>query len=233
METAIIIAGQIILCLMTLSAYAFLLSEIIPKYLFKINYNVDPHLGRGLEKFVYPEGRAVTYETHPSIRKFVSKYALFTLDGYKYLQLLVDSGVNSYCARVICFDNKNCVIDVLDISENLRAASESCPLRLHHKTSYVAFVLLEVNEKKLPKTSYMSVTLRDTVKYFAAVFAATLLEFMHIIAAIRGMSGYIAKLNDLNMRYSFAFLPAFVVGAVCVFVTLYTRIKKGIKVVLK
>ena len=77
METAIVISGQIILCLITFIAYVYLLSEILPKYILRINFNVDTYIGRGLEKFVYPEGRAVTYEATPSVRKFVKKYILF------------------------------------------------------------------------------------------------------------------------------------------------------------
>lgn len=232
METAIGIVIQVLMLLATLTAYALLISEVLPKHLLKLNFNVSKYLGRGLERFTYPDGRAVTYEPHPSVRKYVGKYALFTLDGYKYLQLRVDSGVNSYTAKVIMYDNKNAIIDMLTVTENLASATDSSPIRLHHRTSYVAIVLESVNKVDLKPESYLNMKVRDVVVYFIGVFFVTLFEFMHVVGAFNAINGMAAKINASNIQYSTAFAPAFVAGLACVAITVGTRMKKGVKVVM-
>ena len=233
MRTVIEIAAQIVLCLTTLSVYTFLLISIIPKYFFKVKYDMSDHLGRGLEKFVYPDGRAVTYEPHPSIRKYVRKYALLTVDGYKYLQLSVGAGVKKYSARVIVYDNKNRIVDTLEISENFKMSSLSNPIRLDERTSYIAFILDEVNGKQLKKSTNMQVSVYGMLSYFAAVFVLTLLEFMHISATINGVAKVIDSAQKANISYAFAIIPALTVGVLCLAATVIDRIRKGVKVVLK
>lgn len=231
-EIALEIAVLALLCLASFSLYMFLIASVIPKRLLKITYDAKEHLGRGLEKFVYPDGRAVTYEPHPSIRKYVKKYALFTLDGYKYIQLCVADTVKSYSARIVSFDNRSRAIDNVDIFENLNSASSSRPLRLHGRTSYVAFVLTEVNGKKQYAAPYMKTELRSILYYFAATFAATFLEVLHIMLTLDS----VAVLTDgpsVEVKSSFLLLTALIVGVGCLAVTLVGRIKKGIRVVLK
>lgn len=230
MVSTIGIVIRVCLCLATLSAYVFLLCQLFPKHLLKINYDVSEHLGRGLEKFTYPDGRAVTYEPHPSIRKYINKYALFTLDGYKYLQFRIDSALTSYSAKVIIFDNKNNIVDILTVTENVASATDSSPIRLHHSTSYVAVILESANRVQLSPKPYMNMKVRDMAKYFVGVFFATLFEFMHAVS----LFNYINSAKSVGtIVYSTAFAPAFIAGLACLAVTVVTRMKKGVKVVMQ
>ena len=62
-------------------AYVVLLSDVFPKCFLKTRYAYSSSMGRGLKKFVFPNGRGVLYEPHPHIRKYVNKYLLFATDG--------------------------------------------------------------------------------------------------------------------------------------------------------
>lgn len=233
MQAIIEIAAHIVLCLTTLSIYTFLIAYFIPRRIFKVNIDLDRYLGRGLQKFVYPDGRAVTYEPHPSVRKYVDKYVLFTLDGYKYLRLNVSDKVKRYGARVISFDNMDKIIDVLDISESFPASSVSNPLRLHDKTSYVAFILESVNGNEIPNPPYMQMNVKGMIAYFFSVFVATLLEFMHVIFTVSSVTGATEPMYAVDISYALAFIPAIAAGVVCLAATVIGRIKKGVKVVTK
>ena len=232
MQKVIEIVFLSVIYLTALTAYVWLISTVIPKCLLRIKYDVSHGLGRGLKKFTYPEGRAVVYEPHPSVRKYVNKHLLFTLDGYKYIQFLLDAGVKSYTANVVCFDNRNKVIDVLELSESMVASSVSCPLRLHHKTSYVATVLRSVNKTEIPGAPYMKIRLSRSYGYLLAVSALTFLEFVHIMITVNRICDLIDRVA-FNVSYAFFILPALAVGVACLGVTLIGRIKKGVKVIWK
>ena len=232
MDTSFEVVLLLILYLLSFTACIGLMIDIIPRYLLKVNYSVSGRMGRGLKKMVYPNGRAVVYEPHPSVRKYVNKYLLFTLDGYKYIQSKIGAGVNRYTASVVCFDSRNAVIDVLDITESV-ASALSIPVRLHHKTSHVAYVLTSVNGKTLSDSNFMTVKLTDAPRYIIAASATIFLHFMHALATVKRIviliDGYIVP----SVGNAFFIIPSIIVAAICFGVTIAKRAKKGIKVVRK
>ena len=222
-----------VLYLVSFAVYAKLIAGFLPKKLLPVIYDTQDHLGRGLKKMTYPEGRAVLYEPHPSIRKYIRQYLLFTADGYKYLQSQVGEGVKRYTASLICYDNTNAVLDVLDISESL-SESLGKPVRLHHKTSYIAYVLTSVNGTQLPKVHFMKTKITSMPLYIAAVSLVSFLQFAHTLFVIN----HVAELLDggsniLNLEHSFFLLPSLAIVVICLLVTLLARIRKDVKVVLK
>ena len=222
-----------VLYLAGLAIYAFLIAVIIPKYLLQVSGDPSHTLGRGLKKFVYPDGRAVVYEPHPSIRKYVKKYALFTLDGYKYVQLCIDSGVKDYVARVTMFDNRNKIIDSCEIYENVAMSRTPSPVKLHENTSYIAFSLLEVNRASLVRLNCAKMRICDMPLYFAAVFVATFLQFVHIVATLNRAYVLLGQAAPVERGYAFFILPALAIGVVCLAITVINRMRNGVKVVFK
>ena len=232
MDNVIEITFLSLLYLTALGVYLWLLAKIVPKYLMRIEYDASYGLGRGLKKYTYPEGRAVVYEPHPSVRKYLNKQLLFTLDGYKYVQFKLDRAVKSYSAEVLCFDNKNKVIDLLYISEGDVPAALSCPVRLPHKTSYVATVLKSVNKKQIDSPPYMKTHFSKAYLYLGVVSVLTFLEFLHVYETVNGIVGVFDK-TGFTVNRALFILPSVFIGAVCLFITLFARVKKGIKVIWK
>ena len=232
MDIAFRIAFLVIAYVLSLVVSLELIIDTIPKHLLKIRYSVSGKLGRGLKKMVYPEGRAVVYEPHPSVRKYINKYLLFTVDGYKYLQSKIGEGVKTYTASIVVFDSKNRVIDNFEITENV-STSLSQPVKLHHKTSHIAYILTSVNGAELPETEYMVVNASSAPVYFFAVTALVMLQFVHAIYTINEIAWLISRETVLSVGYAFFILPSVAIGALCLVTALLGRIKNGVKVVLK
>lgn len=233
METAVENIFLWVLYLIGLSIYVFLIAEIIPKYFLKMSIDAGYTLGRGLKKFVYPDGRAVVYEPHPSIRKYVKKYVLFTLKGYKYVQLSVDEKVKNYVARVVMFDNQDKILDVCEILETSVAMRTPSPVKLHGKTSYISLSLIEVNRTPLAPLHFATIRMRDMSLYFIAVVVATFLQFVHLVATLDSVYGL--SYYDISIRggYAFFIIPALIIGIACLAITVTNRTNNGVKVVLK
>lgn len=231
MEAIIEIVFYSILYLVLLTAYIGSISDIIPKYLLKVTYNTEDKLGRGLKKMVYPDGRAVVYEPHPSIRKYINKYLLFTVNGYKYIQSKIGDGVRSYTADIVCFDNRNRIIDALEIHESV-GTSLGNSARLHHKTSHVAYILTSVNGISL-QTKYMTVKLFYLPIYLGVFTVATFTQFVLSVFTMNKISMLLDNGPLINTGYAFFILPSIAIAALCLCVTLAMRGRKGVKVVLK
>lgn len=142
-----IIQSILLLFLMILSviAYFILMVTVFPKIL-KISCTVRESSDRGLKKYRYPTGRGIAYEPHPSIRKYIHRYILFTNDGYKYVKCKLDESITKVDYTVIMFDRNNQVIDILDISEKNTQQQETQAVLLHADTSYITLVLNSAND---------------------------------------------------------------------------------------
>ena len=222
-----------VLYLVSFAVYAYMIATLLPQKLLPILYDTKDHLGRGLKKMTYPEGRAVLYEPHPSLRKYIRQYLLFTVDGYKYFQSQIGEGVKRYTASIVCFDNGNHVLDVLDISESL-SNTFSQPIRLHHKTSYVAFIISSVNGTPLPRVHFVKTRLASAPLYIAAVAMVSFLLFSYTLWTIRQITDLLSVSSLFSNVENTSFLfPSLIIGVVCLLITLLTRICKKVKVVLK
>ena len=223
----------ILLMIISFVAYGFLMSNIFPKYLLKISYDVRPILGRGLKKFKYPDGRAVLYESRPEIRKYVERYALFTLEGYKYVQFTVGAGVKSFAASVIMLNNNDKVIDVLLVNETATGSALSRPFKLHDKTSYVAIALSNVNDTPIPTPTYAMTKMREILIYFFATFILSFFLLLQMNFTVREAFAFFSPDTPYNASALFPLIPSILIGLTSLASLLLARIKNGIKVVTK
>ena len=146
MEQIINLIFLLFLLVLGIIFYFVLMVTVLPK-LLKIESSVRTSSDRGLKKYIYPEGRGIVYEPHPSIRKYVNRYLLYTKDGYKYLKCKVDVSVDRLSYSVVMFDRHNRVLDVIEVSEKNISSEETQSIILHGDTSYIAFILDSVNEE--------------------------------------------------------------------------------------
>ena len=125
--------------------YAILVGFVLPKCILKVQFNENLSTDRGMAKFVFPEGRGVTYEPHPSYRRYVNSYILYSQNGYKYLKCKAAEEVKKLIYEIYMFDNKNRVVDVLRINETFPKSTIGLAIPMHSATSYVKFELLETD----------------------------------------------------------------------------------------
>ena len=159
--------------------YFVLMVTVLPK-LLKIESSIRTSSDRGLKKYIYPEGRGIVYEPHPSIRKYVNRYVLYTKDGYKYLKCKLDISVERLNYSVVMFNRFNRVIDVIEVSERNISLGETQAVTLHGDTSYIAFVLDSVNEEWFDREPIMCCKLWRLPAYVGAVGALSFVDMVAI-----------------------------------------------------
>lgn len=213
--------------------YMILLSRVLARHALPISYRTDSILGRGLHRFRYPEGRAVLYEPHPSLRKYIRRYLLFTVEGYKNLRLRLDGAVNTLNLTVIMYDNRDCVIDVADASVTSNGAKYSMPIALDSRTSYVALVLNSVNGIQKEKKPYMEMRAKSLIMYFILASVTTFATFSLILTSLVIMLEGLGNYSPFSISYPFFILPSLIIGAASLGIILAVRVGKGVKVVLR
>ena len=226
-----IIRSVLLLVLIILEFILFfvLLGTAAPKIL-RSYCSVKKTSDRGLKKFVYPDGRAIAYEPHPSVRKYVHSYLLFTEDGYKYISCKLDESVKNIKYSVVMFNNRNRVIDVVDVFETKMTLSVTTPVMLHQDTSYVSLVPDTVNKMRLKHPAVLCCHLWQLAIYTAVVGAVSFLHmfFLKKMVAAYDIMWFGSGLTDGVPTVSFVF-PALLIAAIAAFIAFRHNRKKGIR----
>ncbi len=232
MENVVEVVSRSMLLLASLAVFWYFVKAVIPRFILRIDYSFDTALGRGLKKYRYPGGRAVVYEPHPSVRKYINKYALFTNDGYKYLKCLVDKGVSVMEYSVIMLNNRDKVIDVLDVRSKI-GGSETKEVLLHPDTSYVAVNLESVNGMGVKGTVECRYKLSRVCAYFLAVAAASFAELYLMAYTVEDLLNTAFELGVTLTQSTASYIAWSVLAAgLSVAVLLIYSGRKGIKVVI-
>ena len=172
-----------VLFIVSIIVYFILMGTVLPKIL-RVRCSFKESLDRGLKKYTYPSGRGIVYEPHPSIRKYVHHYALFTNDGYKYIKCNLDESVRQLKYTVVMFDHRKKVIDVLDVEEKNISSGETAEVLIHQDTSYVAFVLDSVNGERLKHKSILVCKIWFLLAYALSVAAVSFVGMIVIRKAL-------------------------------------------------
>lgn len=217
-----------------LVVYYTLMKLVFPAYILKLRFSAEESLGRGLRKFKSKEGRAVLYEPHPAIRKYIRKYAVFSNHGMKYLKCDVDSGVSTLNFSIITFNNKNRIIDVICVDETICENKSAHTIALHDETSYVALVLNSVNGESVENEALYHYRFTDVCVYAVSVTVLTFFTF--ILTAWAGervfKTFFNFKLGIINSPTSFV-IPALIIGVACATLSVLFARKKGVRTVFK
>lgn len=147
MELIVAYVAKALVLIISMILYVYLFSTIVPKFIMKLRMVKENTRDRGLKKFVYPNGRSILYETELAVRRYVSSYALYTEDGYKYIKCKAADDVTFLKYDVYAFDNRNNIIDVIGVTESLAQDRYTTAVSLPPDTSYVRFVLRVVDNK--------------------------------------------------------------------------------------
>ena len=138
-ELFIILALLLVIVLTVL--YVYLVASVYPWLTMHLTWRKrKPFTDRGLLRVKFPKGRGVVYEPDPRVRRYVSKYALFTSEGKKYIRLRVDQRINYIRYDVVAFDRRGRLLDVLEGSERLASAGSPRAGRLPTATAYASVI---------------------------------------------------------------------------------------------
>lgn len=221
-------ALEAVLFIVLISIYAITVGTLLPRLLLKTKYIPGAPTDRGLRKYVFPEGRGVVYEPHPSIRKYVKLYVLFVKDGAKYIRCKLADSVSFFGYAVAVFDNQNRVIDVVKVNDTVFSDGTSKSVRLPKETSYVGFILYSVNGKRILAKEPFEYDLKKKRAFVAVVSILSSL----MAVALRAVTLYVieivdeyASLVDIEINV----LLTLLVGAVAGFICAHASVRKNWK----
>ena len=203
------------------SIYVFAVSKLMPHFLFDHDYKKHTIRDRGLKKYTFPEGRSVVYEPDIRYRSFLKKYILFEFNEKKYIKCKLSEDVDSIRYEVALYDNKDRLIKVMEIAENISGNSETKNIELPADTSYASVVLKRVNE------GYTFDTLRKIsakrIAIFSAVTAALSVAYGLLVRALLLYIGVVADADpEFTIGLGFNVTSSLIVGVIvillCVFI---------------
>lgn len=208
----------------------FILAAVVAPKILRSRCPLRESRDRGLKKYAYPDGRAVLYEPHPSLRKYVSRYLLLTQNGYKYFRCKPDASVERMQYSIVMFNNRNRVIDVIDVAEERIREEESAMVMLHPDTSYISLALCSVNGICVKHEKLVCCRFWQLAAFTAAMCA---LSFAHMTFMTRTVAMYDAwwGQGSLVARITpiYLLIPSVGIGAVAGALAFLNHRAKGIR----
>ncbi len=178
------IPTQIIIFVFSLSLYVALVSKILPLFLLKANYNVQDMGDRGLEKYVFEGGRAITYKPYGETGKYIKQYILSVNDGDKYIKCKFDKRILSIKYDVVALDSGNNEIDTIQISVPKVSSGDAAAAILPENTAYVCVVVKEVNRFIVPGSPKMHYSIWRVVTFAAVTAVLTVVEYLTLRSSV-------------------------------------------------
>ena len=227
------VVSYAMLIIVSLVAFSAVLKYIVPTLTLRVKHSVDKSLGRGIKTYKYPDGRAVLYEPHSAIRKYINKYLLFVNEGYKYFKCSVDEAVRGVRLEIVMINNRHKVIDVIRVESAIDSTHTSPDILLHPETSYIALNLIDVNGSEVNPLTGSYYTVRQHISYFVSVGALT---FLHINVfsnlAVKIFKIVLGVKRIALSTLSLYLVSSLAVAAAALFIVAVSSRKKGIEVVL-
>lgn len=181
------------------SIYVFAVSKLLPSFLFAASYKKHGITDRGLKKYTFPNGRGILYEPDIKYRDFLKRYIIFEYNGKKYIKCKLSEKVVSLRYEVAVYNNKDRLIKVIELSENVPNKCETKNVELPKDTSYVSVILKRVNE------AYRFDTLRCFSAKRVAIFSAITAAMTVIYGImIRKLILYVDALLNSDLTISLA-----------------------------
>lgn len=198
--------------------YVLVVSKLLPHFFLAPSYKKHVTADRGIAKYSFPNGRSVVYEPEMKYRRFIKKYVLFAYNDRKYIKCKLADDVDSLRYEVAVYNNKNKLIKVLDVAENISKKGETKNTDLPANASYASVVLKCVNEEErfdtLRRFSPMNIGI------FAAITSALTLAYGLFV---RGVILEIADLAELSISIGIGFnvVSSLLVSAVVVALSVF------------
>lgn len=171
---------QIIIFGFSLSLYIALVSKILPLFLLKAQYQVQDMGDRGLKKYVFDGGRAITFKPFGEAGKYIKQYILSENGGDKYIKCRFDERILSIKYDVVALDSCDREISTIQVSVPAVLSGEASAVVLPENTSYVCLVVKEVNRFVVPDSPKMHYPLWKVITFASVTVVLTVIEYLII-----------------------------------------------------
>ena len=175
---------QIIIFIFSLSLYVALVSKILPLLLLKAQYQVKDMGDRGLKKYTFEGGRAITFKPFGEVGKYIKQYILSENDGDKYIKCRFDERILSIKYDVVALDSCDREISTIQVSVPKVSSGEAAAVILPENTSYVCLVVKEVNRFVVPDGPKMRYPLWRVITFASVTAVLTVIEYLTIRSSV-------------------------------------------------
>ena len=229
-EIVISYTAEILTIISSLILFVFLTATLLPTLLMTPKFSDISVRDRGIKKYRFPNGRAVSYQPDCNIEKYIPKYTLLCIDGKKYLKCKLDTRVCSFAIKVIVFDSKKAPIKLIDVVQSVALAGESKSVVLPSETSFVSLRLSAVNGVALPEEDFAFYPLQKLGVLFASVTACTVAEaFLLKSIFFRFAKDVLPRYaSGIDGGFGFTFITALIVGALLSFAVIFIHRTDGV-----
>lgn len=211
------------LLVLSIIAYVFIAGTVLPRWFLSAEFCGGAARDRGLKKYTFPGGRAVTYEPYPALRDYVKRYVLFVKDGAKYIRCSLAREVSFIVYDIAVFDHVGKMIDVIRVNERIESVGVSRSVKLPGNTSYVSLSLRRVNGKLCSGESDFSFSKKNLLRFRLVSLLLTALEALAVRAALIELIGSFITEKKI---YDIGVIPTLIVAIIVGLIFVKTAIRK-------
>ena len=157
------------LMLLSLFAFVLLVGCLYPRWAFKPSYKILNIKDRGIKRYTFPGGRAISYQPALYIRPYIKSYLLYSREGKKYFKCELTPNVNAMEYELVVFDSEDRGIAVLQISDLIVQKGNARAVLLPQAASYVTLILRSVNDQKISKSPIACYSRMRILMYFVGL----------------------------------------------------------------
>ena len=223
-----ILQGLVFLLLPTI--YVFLTACLLPRLLLKPHFGPEGIKDRGLQRYLFENGRAITYQPDPAILDYMPQYILSDNNGERFLKCKLDERVQSIAYRVLTFDANDRPLEVLKVEDPVQNSGTTRSVPLPLRTAYVSIDILQVNGIKIPSLHPINLRKRNVVIYVAITSLMTALMLLPLRQALLLAADLLFAYTDtVGSKGTIGIFAALLLGAVYAGIVFLTHFVKGSK----
>ena len=181
---AMTIPIQVLIFVFSLSLYVALVSKILPLFLLKAKYKVQKLKDRGLKKYTFDGGRAITYKPCGETGKYIKQYILLAHDGDKYIKCKFDKRVFSIKYDLVALNSDDKELNTIQICEPTVYSGNVDAVILPENTAYVCIVVKEVNGFVVSDTPKMHYSFGRAFSFALVTVLLTVTEYLTMRATV-------------------------------------------------
>ena len=172
-DSVISVLAHMLMLISCAIIYVILFAKALPKVLLKPSFDMTAIHDRGLKKYAFDSGRAITYEPNDETKKYIEQYILSVNGDEKYLKCKLNNLVTSIKYNVTLFDTNDRLIDVMCVNEIVSESGMSRGVMLPSNTAYACVTVCEVNAHITGMRSHFRLPLIKLCIFSACVVICT------------------------------------------------------------
>lgn len=215
----------IILLILSLILYVFLTGRLYPKLFLKPSYGVTGMSDRGIRKFRFPNGRAITYVPSLGVRRFIKSYVLSSVDGEKYIQCELDDRIEDIKYDAVIYDANDRAVRVVSVTDPIRTRGKTRPALLPSDTAYVQLILRQVNGVTFSGETVAVIPKIRILIYILLTAVTSAAEALFLQSKLLELADDLFSYAPVKAEEIFlpTFLTALIIGALCASVAALIR----------